>query len=77
MTKIPPPIWTLGTPPASRELSMLVEVTDGDLVGLAQYRRPLPKAEIPGAWLNEDGMTLDWQPTHWRKLGDRPTYDLE
>ncbi len=77
MARMQDPVWTLGTPPATRELSMLVEVTDGDRFGLAQYRRPLPSAEIPGAWLNEDGLNLGWEPTHWRIVAGRHTYDLE
>ncbi|RDJ21423.1 hypothetical protein DWF00_22455 [Bosea caraganae] len=55
-------------------MSETVEVTDGDRVERARFRRPASEgAELRNVgWLCEDGRPLDWQPTHWRPILPKP-----
>lgn len=61
--------WTIGTPRARRGSSPVVEVTDGDRQARAWCcfpRRDLDIAPVMPVWLDESGVQLTWQPTHWR-----------
>lgn len=61
--------WTIGTPRARRGSSQVVEVTDGDKQARAWCsfpRRALDIAAVAPVWLDETGVELTWQPTHWR-----------
>ncbi|WP_131856268.1 hypothetical protein [Bosea sp. BK604] len=50
-------------------MSEIVEVTDGDRIDRARFRVPASGGDQSmSGWHHEDGMPLDWQPTHWRPL---------
>ena len=59
----------MGTPRSPRGSSAVVEVTDGDKQARAWCRfarRDLDIAQVVPVWLDECGVPLTWQPTHWR-----------
>ncbi len=61
--------WTMGAPRLRRGSSQLVEVTDGNRSARAWCSVPSgDPASKPVApiWLDEEGVPLGWQPTHWR-----------
>lgn len=73
--------WTIGTPRARRGSSQVVEVTDGDRQARAWCsfpRRDLDMAPVVPIWLDENGVQLAWQPTHWRPAASLAvTFEVE
>ncbi|AMJ60950.1 hypothetical protein [Bosea sp. PAMC 26642] len=59
-------IWSMGVPQVRKDVSDVVEVTDGTMLARARYR-PAGQIWETAAWVHEDGkVALMWRPTHWR-----------
>jgi hypothetical protein len=61
--------WQLGAPDDALVWREILEVTDGDLVEPAFYRRAQIQSgeRRSGTWVKVDGTRLEWSPTHWRR----------